>query len=80
MHNTIRLQKRADVPGYLHILLPLLGILAALVFCAVLILVMGGNPLDAYRRLLQGAFGSSQKIVSLIFVRTALPFSKGFSY
>ena len=54
MRNTIRLKKRADVPGYLHSLLPFLGVLAALLFCAVLIMVMGGNPLDAYRRLIQG--------------------------
>jgi len=66
MRNTIRLKKRADVPGYLHILLPFLGVLAALVFCAILIMVMGGNPLDAYRRLIQGAFGSSQKIATTL--------------
>ena len=64
MHSPLRLQKRADVPPYLHLLLPLLGVVAALVFCAILILVMGGNPLDAYGRLLKGAFGSSQKIAT----------------
>ena len=66
MRNTIRLQKRADVPGYLHILLPLAGVVAALVFCALLILVMGGNPLEAYKRLVQGAFGSGRKIATTL--------------
>ena len=66
MRSTLRLKKRANVPGYLHILLPLLGVVAALIFCALLILVMGGNPLDAYKRLLQGAFGNSQKIATTL--------------
>ena len=66
MHNMIRLKKRADVPRYLHILLPFLGVLAALIFCAALIMVMGGSPLDAYRRLLQGAFGNAQKIATTL--------------
>ena len=66
MHSPLRLQKRADVPPYLHLLLPLLGVVAALVFCAILILVMGGNPLDAYGRLVKGAFGSSQKIATTL--------------
>ena len=38
MHNSLRLQKRSDVPAYLHILLPVLGVVAALVFCAAVIL------------------------------------------
>ena len=66
MRKSIRLKKRADVPAYLHIVLPMIGVLAALIFCAALILVMGGNPLDAYKRLLQGAFGSGQKIATTL--------------
>lgn len=66
MHNSLRLQKRSDVPAYLHILLPVLGVVAALVFCAAVILIMGGNPLDAYSRLVKGAFGNGQKIATTL--------------
>ncbi len=66
MHSTLRLQKRADVPRYLYVILPLVGILAALVFCAVVILAMGGNPLDAYTYLLKGAFGNTMKIATTL--------------
>ena len=66
MRSTLRLQKRADVPFYLHIVLPVVSVIAALLFCAILILVMGSNPLEAYKRLLQGAFGSGQKVATTL--------------
>ncbi len=66
MNKVLRLQKRADVPRYLYIALPLVGILAALLFCAVVILAMGGNPVDAYIYLVKGAFGNTMKLATTL--------------
>ncbi len=42
----------------LSVLAPLIGIVASLAVCALLIKSIGASPLDAYLRLFQGAFGS----------------------
>lgn len=66
MIKPFKLQKRAEVPRYLHFVIPLFSVIMALLFCAILILSMGGNPLSAYARLLQGAFGNSMKIATTL--------------
>ena len=50
MHSPLRLQKRADVPHYLHLLLPLLGVVAALVFCAIGLQGNAGDTISQIER------------------------------
>ena len=61
-----RLQKRADAPIYLRILIPILSIIVALMFCAILIALNGGEPMKAYQRLASGAFGSVSKLATTL--------------
>lgn len=49
------------------ILVPVLAVFTALVIGGLMILISGGNPLEAYRGLLEGAFGSP-KAISETFV------------
>jgi simple sugar transport system permease protein len=49
------------------ILVPILAVLTALVIGGLIILISGGNPLEAYRGLVEGAFGSP-KAISETFV------------
>jgi simple sugar transport system permease protein len=44
------------------ILVPILAVFTALVIGGVIILLSGGNPLEAYRGLIEGAFGSPKAI------------------
>ncbi len=44
------------------ILVPILAVLTALVIGGLIILISGGNPLEAYRGLVEGAFGSPKAI------------------
>lgn len=45
-----------------RMLVPLLAVLTALVIGGLIILISGGNPLEAYRGLFEGAFGSPKAI------------------
>ena len=49
------------------ILVPILAVFTALVVSGVIILISGGNPIEAYRGLIEGAFGSP-KAISETFV------------
>lgn len=49
------------------ILVPILAVFTALVIGGLIILISGGNPLEAYRGLIEGAFGSP-KAISETFV------------
>ncbi len=44
------------------ILIPILAVFTALVVSGLIILISGGNPLEAYRGLIEGAFGSPKAI------------------
>ncbi len=46
----------------LDALLPVLAVLGALAVGAVMLLVLGANPVEAYRALLEGAFGSTNAV------------------
>ncbi len=53
-------------------LLPLLATLAALAVGAVMLLVLGANPLEAYASLLEGAFGSPNALADTVVKATPL--------
>ena len=54
--------KRPDVAQLLDALLPVFATLAALAVGAVMLLVLGANPIRAYGALLEGAFGSANAL------------------
>lgn len=53
-------------------LLPLLATLAALAVGAVMLLLLGANPVDAYTALLEGAFGSQNALADTVVKATPL--------
>lgn len=54
----IRLEKRLDIPRWLIFVVPVVSVVAALLFIALLFRILGVNPLVAYQRIFTGAFGS----------------------
>ena len=54
--------KTPRLEGLLRALIPVLAVLAALLIGAVMLLVLGANPLEAYGALLVGAFGNVNAI------------------
>ncbi len=58
MISPIRLEKRGYLPTYLHILLPLLSVVFGLLFCAIILQLMGYNVWIIYGEMLKGSFGS----------------------
>jgi simple sugar transport system permease protein len=54
----IRFVKREKLHPFLRGLIPALCVFLALVFCGVLMLALGFNPFEGYRRLFKGGFGS----------------------
>jgi ABC-type uncharacterized transport system permease subunit len=53
---------RLRLSQVLDALLPLLAVLAALAVGAIMLLLLGANPVEAYRALLEGAFGSTNAV------------------
>ena len=53
---------RAKLSNLFDALLPVIATLAALAIGAVMLLVLGVNPLEAYAALWDGAFGSSNAV------------------
>jgi ABC-type uncharacterized transport system permease subunit len=53
-------------------LLPFLATLAALLVGSVMLLLMGANPIEAYRSLLEGAFGSTNALADTLVKATPL--------
>jgi ABC-type uncharacterized transport system permease subunit len=51
--------KRLDVSRIMDALLPVFATLAALAVGAVMLLILGANPIEAYGALLEGAFGNA---------------------
>ena len=68
MSTRLRLTSRQElasrVDSLFGVLLPIAGIVAALVVGAFVILVVGTNPLTAYANLLDGAFGSLHQVAA----------------
>jgi ABC-type uncharacterized transport system permease subunit len=59
-------------PAVWSILAPVIGILAALLLGAVLILLAGADPIEAYRVLIDGAFGGPRQITETLLRATPL--------
>lgn len=62
----LRYEKREHVAGSLKILVPLLGVLAAFILCAFVIVGLGYNPAEVYMRLLRGGFGSLNRFFASV--------------
>lgn len=54
------------------IAVPVIAVLIALVISAFVILAIGKNPIQAYKILLHGAFGSKQAIIDTLIKSTPL--------
>lgn len=55
---TLKLEKRLEQSRTAAFLVPVVSIFLALLFGAVLLLLVGANPLQTYRAMLEGAFGT----------------------
>jgi ABC-type uncharacterized transport system permease subunit len=68
----VQLVRRSHVPLALVVVAPLGAVAAALLIAGVLILVAGANPLEAYARMLTGAFGSRLSLTETLTRTTPL--------
>lgn len=68
----MRLERRSHVPLGLAIAAPVAAVVVALALAGVLIAIAGANPLEAYRRMLVGAFGSRLSITETLTRTTPL--------
>jgi ABC-type uncharacterized transport system permease subunit len=66
----IKLSSRAS--RIVDALLPLLATLAALAVGAVMLILLGANPVEAYPALFEGAFGSTNALADTIVRATPL--------
>lgn len=62
------------MPAYKRVLIPLVSILLAFGFCGILFAVMGYSPLDIYREMIMGSFGSLYSIEETIVISITLMF------
>ncbi len=70
-----KLSRWFSQPSYwLGPLIPLLATLAALLVGAIMLLLLGVNPIQAYATLIQGAFGSSNALADTLVKATPLLF------
>jgi simple sugar transport system permease protein len=58
----IRFEKREKIHPLSHFLILMASLLISLVICAVMLLALGFNPLNAYFRMVRGSFGSVSRI------------------
>jgi ABC-type uncharacterized transport system permease subunit len=68
----MRLERRAHVPMSVFILAPVAAVAAALALSGVLIAIAGAAPLEAYARMLTGAFGTRLSISETLTRTTPL--------
>lgn len=61
MHFSLKLEKRLEASQTISLLVPVGSLLLALVFGAILLLLAGANPLQTYRAMLEGAFGTPEQ-------------------
>ncbi|MFO7539118.1 MAG: ABC transporter permease, partial [Chloroflexota bacterium] len=55
---SLKLERRLEVSRTAAFLVPVVSIVLALLFGAVLLLLIGANPWQTYRAMLEGAFGT----------------------
>lgn len=58
----LKTERRSDTSWYVHVAVVVISILLALMFCGLIILILGGNPVEAYTNLFDGGFGSIRKL------------------
>lgn len=58
--------KRGDTPWYLHLIVIVISIFLALLFCGLVIFLSGGDPIEAYTNLFRGGFGSVSKLTNTL--------------
>ncbi len=54
----IRFEKRLETPLIVNIIVPIAGVILALIFCSVFLLAIKQNPINIYVMMISGAFGS----------------------
>ena len=54
--------------------IPVLAVLAALVFGAIMLVLLGANPIEGYSEMFVGAFGSGDALIATILKATPLLF------
>ncbi|MGB5169241.1 MAG: ABC transporter permease, partial [Acidimicrobiia bacterium] len=54
--------------------IPVLAVIAALIFGAVMLLLLGANPIEGYSEMFVGAFGSGNALIATILKATPLLF------
>ncbi len=54
--------------------IPVLAVFAALLFGAIMLLLLGANPIEGYSEMLIGAFGSGDALIATILKATPLLF------
>ena len=59
-------EKRREVSRIIRVLVPVLSLVFALVFGAVLLLISGVSPLAAYAAMAKGAFGDMQSVAETL--------------
>ena len=70
----MQLAKRLKLASWLGPFTPVLAALAALLVGAVMLAIMGANPLQAYAALIEGAFGSPNALADTVVRATPLLF------
>lgn len=68
----LKIERRMEPSRTANILVPILSIVAALVAGAVLLFLAGVNPLETYRAMVEGAFGSAYAISETLVRATPL--------
>lgn len=65
-------QLRKLFSGSLDVLIPLIALALALIIGAVVLVILGANPLDSYFALVRGAFGSTYSLTQILVKATPL--------
>ena len=71
----VRLERRAETPASVQIVLPILAIVAALLICSALVALSGVNVLDAYRLLFLSTFETTDDILDTLVKASPLLFT-----
>lgn len=71
---TSAVSKRRTQSKYLALLIPVGAVVAALLIGAAMLIALGASPLEGFRELIKGAFGSRDALVSTLLKATPLLF------
>lgn len=54
----LKIEKRLESPYWLKIIIPIVSIIGALLFCAIILIINKTNPIQAYKEIFSAAFGT----------------------